>query len=181
MTEPVEQPLPIENLASATFECVFPTCGGICCRNGRPPVEPEEAARIDAHLSEVLPFLRPSARAHVERHGWLTRRVKAGLFTVAVEGGWCVFENGGCTLQQAGQLAGDPWKYKPSVCVRFPLEQSARDGAWYVRQWGHRREAWDLFCLDPAASARPAAESLAAEIAYVTGSPPAAAPSDARE
>ncbi len=164
-----ERPPPpeVENLATARFRCVFPACGGICCREGRPPVEEEERARIDLHLERILPYLRPSARAHVARHGWLTRRRKAGLRTVAVEGGWCVFENGGCALQQAGRAEGEPWRYKPSVCVRFPLEQSARDGAWYVRQWGHRRERWDLFCLNPAEDPTPAAASLAPELAYV--------------
>jgi hypothetical protein len=164
---PAPAPPPIENLAAATFKCVFPACGGICCRDGRPPVEPDEQARIEGHLPALLPLLRPSARAHVERHGWLTNRVKAGCRTIAVEGGWCVFENGGCTLQRAGASEGEPWRFKPSVCVRFPIEQSARDGAWYVRQWGHRGEAWDLFCLNPEETTTPAAESLRDEVAFV--------------
>jgi hypothetical protein len=167
MTERSPTPPDIENLATARFRCVFPVCGGICCRNGRPTVEEGERARLDANLEKLLPLLRPSAQAHIAKHGWLTNRVKGGLRTVAVEGGWCVFENGGCALQKAGMAEGEPWKYKPSVCIRFPLEQSARDGTWYVRQWGHRGEAWDLFCLNPAEDPTPAAESLKAEIAYV--------------
>jgi hypothetical protein len=92
--------------------------------------------------------------------------VKGGLRTVAVEGGWCVFENGGCALQKAGMAEGEPWKYKPAACIRFPLDRD-HDGTWYVRQKGLRGEHWDLFCLDPAADPAPAAESLAAEIAFV--------------
>jgi hypothetical protein len=36
---------------------------------------------------------------------------------------------------------------------------------WYVRQQGHAGEKWDLFCLAPSASLKPAAESLEGEIA----------------
>ena len=36
----------VENIDKAHFECVFPTCGGICCKNGRPGVEPGERERI---------------------------------------------------------------------------------------------------------------------------------------
>ena len=158
-------PLDIENLATATFKCVFPTCGGPCCKNGRPPVEPEEAKRIAEALPRILPHLREAAQAHIAKFGWLTKRIAAGCRTVAVAGGWCVFANGGCMLQQVGQLEGDKWKYKPSVCVRFPLVKT-RSGKWFVRQWGYRAEGWDLFCLNPNENATPAAESLADEIAY---------------
>jgi hypothetical protein len=48
----------------------------------------------------------------------------------------------------------------------FPLEQNAQ-GEWYVRQWGVNHEEWDLFCLNPANSARPAADSLGREIEFV--------------
>lgn len=167
MTEPGPKPPEIENLATARFRCVFPVCGGICCRNGRPTVEDAERARLDANLKKLLPHLRPGAQTHIAKHGWLTNRVKGGLRTVAVEGGWCVFENGGCALQKAGMAEGEPWKYKPSACIRFPLEQPARGGRWYVRQWGHRGEAWDLFCLNPEEDPTLAAESLRAEIGYV--------------
>jgi uncharacterized protein DUF3109 len=162
----MSDPLRIENLATARFRCVFPVCGGICCKNGRPTVDDAERGRIDGHLEEILPLLRPAARERIERSGWLTRRMKGGLRTVAVEGGWCVFENGGCCLQKAGMAAGEPWKYKPAACIRFPLDRD-HDGTWYVRQHGHRDEAWDLFCLDPAADPTPAAESLQSEIAFV--------------
>lgn len=158
-------PLAVENLDSATFKCVFPVCGGVCCKNGRPPVEPDEQARIEKHLEKFLPHVRPSARAHIEKHGWLTQRVKDGFRTIAVEGGWCVFANEGCTFQKVGMLEGTPWKYKPSACVRFPVEKT-KGGSWYIRQWGYRGEAWDLFCINPAESKVPARESLADEIVY---------------
>ena len=38
-------PLAVENLDAATFKCVFPVCGGICCKNGRPGIEPDERAK----------------------------------------------------------------------------------------------------------------------------------------
>src|SRR5258708_5403239 len=38
----------ILNLAEARFECTFGRgCDGVCCRNGRPIVYPEEGARLD--------------------------------------------------------------------------------------------------------------------------------------
>jgi len=157
--------LAVENLETATFKCVFPTCGGICCRNGRPSVEPDERARIEKNLAKILPHLRPGSREHVEKHGWLTQRMKDGHRTVAVHDGWCVFENGGCTFQKVGMLEGKPWAYKPSACIRFPLEK-ANDGTWYVRQWKHRGEAWDLFCLNPTEDPTPASESLRDEVAF---------------
>ena len=45
------KPLPVfvENEATARFECVFPTCGGICCKNGRPPVEPARRVPLQFH------------------------------------------------------------------------------------------------------------------------------------
>jgi len=157
--------LAIDNLDTATFKCVFPICGGICCKNGRPIVEPIEQTRIGASLARFLPHLRPSARRHVERFGWLTKRIKAGCRTIAVEGGWCVFANQGCVLQKVGMTEGDKWKYKPSVCIRFPLEKTQR-GRWHVRQWNYRGEGWDLFCLNPAENPTPASASLVEEIAF---------------
>lgn len=158
--------LPVVNLETARFRCVFPVCGGICCKNGRPPVEPAEAARIDASLARILPLVRPGARARIERDGWLTNRRKEGHRTIAVDGGWCVFENGGCTLQKLGMAEGEPWRLKPLACVKFPLDKT-RDGTWFVRQHGERGEAWDLFCLDPGADPTPARESLEDEMAFV--------------
>src|SRR5438132_6751694 len=158
-------PLNVENLATATFKCVFPVCGGICCKNGRPPVERDEQVKITANLRRFLPYLRDSARKHVEKKGWLTRRVKNGNRTVAVEGGWCVFANEGCVLQKVGMAEGQPWKYKPSICVSFPLEKT-RGGSWYIRQWTYRGAAWDLFCLNPKEDPTPASVSLKDEIAF---------------
>ena len=62
-----------------------------------------------------------------------------------------------------GAADGAAFRYKPTQCALFPLEPD--EGGWYVRQWGSTGEEWDLFCLNPAASTRPAAESLAGELA----------------
>ncbi len=155
----------ILNLAEARFECTYGRgCDGICCRNGRPILYPEEAVLLDQKLPQILPFLRPSARALVERQGYLSGRKKCGLPMARVQAGWCVFFNQGCVLHRIGAAEGDPFHYKPSVCSLFPLDKGAH-GEWRVRQKGFDGEIWDLFCLDPAASEKPAAESLQAEIA----------------
>jgi hypothetical protein len=156
---------PIAGLDEARFECVFPTCGGICCKQGRPPVEPAEARRIQANLDRILPLLRPEARARIERDGFLTNRVKEGNRSLGVVDGWCVFHNDGCVLHKLGASEGDWKKYKPWHCVVFPLERSPR-GGWHVRQWGVRGEAWDLFCLNPAESPKTAGATLRGEIEF---------------
>ena len=159
--------LVIANLETATFDCIFGRgCEGICCRNGRPPIYPDELQRIYAVLPALLPELRPEARSVVERSGYVSRRVKAGQPVARVVGGWCVFFNRGCTLHTLGAREGDRFRYKPAVCAFFPLAKDERD-RWYVRQSGHRGEIWDLPCLDPAASDVPAAVSLEDEIALV--------------
>lgn len=156
----------IENLGESRFECVFPVCGGICCRNGRPGIEAEEEARIREHLPKFLPHLRPEARRIAERGGWLTHRRKEGLRTLAVTGGWCVFHNEGCVLHKVGATEGEKFRYKPWRCAVFPLAKG-KDGSWYVRQWGLKGEAWDLFCLNPKESPLPGSSTLAAEIDFV--------------
>jgi hypothetical protein len=158
--------VPIENLDTGHFECVFPTCGGICCANGRPPVEAAEEARITANLAKFLPHLRPEARARIETEGYLSKRKKEGLNALAVSKGWCVFANEGCVLHKVGASEGDRWKYKPWRCIAFPLERS-KSGKWHVRQWKLKREAWDLFCLNPAESPKKAADTIASEVAFV--------------
>jgi hypothetical protein len=163
--DPAAAPVPVDNLATARFECVFPTCGGVCCKNGRPPVEGPEEQRIAANLAKFLPHLRPSARARIERAGFTTKRTKEGLPVLAVTEGWCVFANEGCVLHKVGASEGDRWKYKPWRCIAFPLERS-KTGRWHVRQWKLKGEAWDLFCLNPAESPKPARESLAAELVF---------------
>jgi len=157
--------LEVDNLATARFDCVFPTCGGVCCQNGRPPVEAGERERIGANLDKFLPHLRPTARAAIEERGFVTKRTKAGLPMLAVDGGSCVFFNEGCVLHKVGAAEGDRWKYKPWHCVVFPLTRTG-DGKWYVRQWKHRAEAWDLFCLNPRESPVKAADSLAGETEF---------------
>jgi hypothetical protein len=158
-------PLAIENAETATFDCSFGRgCDGICCRNGRPSVGPDEQKVIASVLPRVLPLLRPEARSAIERDGFTSARIKVGQPMVRVAAGWCVFFNAGCVLHTIGAEDGDSYQYKPTQCALFPLEKGD-GGAWYVRQWAENGEQWDLFCLNPANSPRPARESLAAEMA----------------
>jgi hypothetical protein len=157
--------LPVLNLAEARFECTFGRgCDGRCCRNGRPLLYADEVDRLDAALPAVLPHLSPRARRLVMRHGYVSRRRKRGRPMVRVVGGWCVFFNGGCVLHRLGALEGDRFRYKPAVCALFPLDRDLAD-QWYVRQRGYAGEIWDLPCLDPSPTTRPAAESLQDELA----------------
>ena len=103
--------LPVLNLDTATFDCTFGRgCDGVCCRNGRPPIYPDEQELLDANLSRILPALRPAARALVEAQGYLSRRVKAGLHTLRVINGWCVFFNRGCVLHRMGAAEGSTFR-----------------------------------------------------------------------
>ena len=81
-----------------------------------------------------------------------------------VLGGWCVFFHEGCVLHKVGAIEGDKYRYKPAACALFPLAKNDQ-GKWYVRQKGYEDEDWNLFCLDPASSPMPAAESLREEVA----------------
>ena len=149
--------LVVLNLAEARFDCTFGRgCEGICCRDGRPPVYPEEAAAIEAAMPTVLPRVRPEVRGTLERDGFLTRRRKAGQPMLRVARGWCIFFHRGCILHDLG--------LKPALCALFPLSKDLR-GRWYVRQKGYLREEWNLPCLDPTPDTPRAAESLGAEIA----------------
>ncbi|HYW42731.1 MAG TPA: hypothetical protein VE959_07735 [Bryobacteraceae bacterium] len=140
--------------------------------NGRPSVYPHDAARIDAILYRALPELRPEARAVVESGGYVSRRCKQGHPMMRVADGWCVFFNQGCVLHRLGaeepdpSRDPDPFRYKPWACAVFPIARDPK-GPWYIRQKGLLGEAWDLPCLDPAATTVRAAESLRAEIAMV--------------
>jgi hypothetical protein len=107
--------------------------------------------------------LRPEARRVAARKGFVGRRDRQGEIHARVVGGWCIFFNQGCTLHQAGAAEGDKYRYKPAVCSLFPLDQDEHN-RWYVRQHGQFGEEWDLFCLDPANSPRPAAETLQEEL-----------------
>jgi Fe-S-cluster containining protein len=157
--------LPVVNLATATFECIYGRgCDGICCQNGRPSVYPDEQKRIADNLKKFLPLLRPEARELVENVGHLSNRRKDGLPMLRVVKGWCVFFNQGCVLHKVGAAEGDKHRYKPAPCSLFPLARNDK-GDWYVRQHGVEGEAWDLFCLNPQTSPMPAAESLADEVA----------------
>jgi Fe-S-cluster containining protein len=156
--------LPVVNLKEATFECTFGRgCEGMCCKNGRPPVPADEAKSIQKVLNRALPLMTPVARELVEEAGFLSKRIKEGSPMLRVAEGWCVFFNKGCVLHTLGAEDGDSFKYKPSICSMFPLEPDK--GKWHIRQWGHNREDWDLFCLNPANSKVPAAQSLQTELA----------------
>jgi hypothetical protein len=155
----------IVNLAEARFECIFGRgCEGLCCREGRPLVYPEEVERLDANLERILPLVRPKARQVLEKIGYLSNRRRLGCPTVRNSEGWCVFFHHGCVLHRLGEEDGDKFLYKPSVCSLFPI-QRGDDDHWYVRQKGYRKEKWDLFCLDPHSTSTPAAKSLREEIA----------------
>jgi hypothetical protein len=156
--------LPVINLSEAKFECTFGRgCEGICCRNGRPPVYPEEADLIEENLEKFKEEMRPAAVAAVEKEGFLSERIKSGLPMLRVVEGWCIFFNQGCVLHKVGAAEGDKYRYKPAPCALFPLARDEKD-RWYVRQKGVKGEVWDLFCLDPQTPAPPAAESLGEEL-----------------
>lgn len=156
--------LPVVNLAEARFECTYGRgCEGVCCREGRPLVYAEEIALLDAHLPRIAPLLRPEARAALSRRGYLTRRRRLGERVIRTAAGWCLFFNRGCVLHRIGAAEGDRFRYKPAVCSLFPI-QRADDRRWYVRQKGYKNEKWDLFCLDPTATSKPASESLRDEM-----------------
>lgn len=158
--------LNVMNLDSARFECVYPTCGGLCCKNGRPPCTDGEAERIDGVLDRALPLMKSSARALVEKNGYRTKRMKSGSPMLAVVDEYCVFfSDVGCTLHRLGMEDGDAFMYKPWSCSTFPLDRDGK-GGWYVRQHGVEGEVWDLFCLDPNESDQPAAKGLRAELAF---------------
>lgn len=158
--------LPVLNLQGTTYECIYGRgCDGICCQNGRPPVSPEEAARLDANLHKFLPHVSEKARKTIEQDGYVSGRVKVGMPMLRVVDGWCVFFHQGCVLHKVGAAEGDKFAYKPAPCSLFPLEQDANDN-WYVRQHGYKGEQWDLFCLAPGFSNVPAAKSLKEELAF---------------
>jgi hypothetical protein len=158
-------PLPILNLTAARYECTYGRgCDGVCCREGRPLIYPEEIEKIDAILHRVLPMLRPEARAFIQSRGYLTQRRRLGQPMARHTHGWCVFFKEGCVLHKLGAAEGDKFRYKPAVCALFPIQQDEHDH-WYVRQMAYKGEKWDLFCLDPASTTVPAFESLREEIA----------------
>jgi len=158
--------LDIINLDAARYECVYPECGGICCKHPRPAVESDEQQNLAASMDKILPRLRPEAQDYLSRNPFTTLRKKDGLPTLAVVDHWCVFFNGGCTLHTLGASEGDRWKYKPWRCIAFPLDRD-QNGNWYVRQHGTNDEAWDLFCLNPAQSPKPARDTLGPEMAII--------------
>lgn len=170
--------LNVVNLQDATFDCSYGRgCDGICCQNGRPPVPADETKTIRRVLSRALPLMTERARRLVKKEGFLSNRMKDGSPMLRVIDGWCVFFNQGCILHKLGAADGEAYQYKPSVCALFPLEHD-REGTWYIRQWNFGNEDWNLFCLNPKNTNRPAAESLTAELSLAkklvkkTGSAP---------
>ena len=156
--------LPVINLTEAKFECIYGRgCDGICCQNGRPPVYEDDRQRIQRSLSRIRPLMRPEAQELLDRAGFVSRRRKVGQPMLRVVGGWCIFFNEGCVLHKLGAAEGDRYRYKPILCALFPLDRDS-SGEWHVRQKGYAGEKWDLFCLDPKASPRLAAESLEEEL-----------------
>src|ERR1700754_1712817 len=125
-------PLPVVNLADATFECVFGRgCDGVCCREGEPPVYPDEVAVIKAALPRLMPLLRTEARQLVEDGGFVGENHELGVPKLKVNDGWCVFFNRGCVLHQLGATEGASFRYKPAACALFPLQKNEND-QWYV-------------------------------------------------
>jgi Fe-S-cluster containining protein len=166
-------PVRVFNLTEARFECTFGRgCAGICCRNGRPPVYDDEAARIAGRMDALLPLMRTSAARVAVQAGFMSRRRKAGTHTLRVVDGWCVFFNTGCVLHQLGAAEAQTYRYKPFACATFPLEQHHTRG-WYVRQKGLLGEVWDLPCLDPSTGQPAAASTLGEELRLIDdgGSP----------
>ena len=160
----------VVNLKTDHFDCVYPSCGGICCMNGRPAIEAREEEAIRSNLGRFLPHLRPAARRAIERSGFLSdlaKDEKEGLPTLKVSQGWCVFFKDGCVLHQVGAAEGDRFKYKPWRCALFPLKRDQTSGAWHVRQRGERGESWDLFCLNPAESPKRADATLKDEVEHL--------------
>jgi len=157
--------LPVTNLQEAKYECIYGRgCDGICCQHGKPPVTPLDKEHIDSVLSRALPLLRPEARTAIEKKGYLSGTRKMGHPMLRTSKDWCVFFNEGCVLHKLGMEDGNSYAYKPAICALFPLEKDPEEGDWFIRQWNYRGEFWDLFCLDPKASPKPAAESMAVEI-----------------
>ena len=160
--------LDVINGATATFECIYGRgCEGICCQNGRPPVAADEAKRIDANMRKILPLLTTTQQKSVTANGYVSKRTKSGKPMLRVLGGWCVFFNEGCVLHKLGASEGDKFKYKPAPCSLFPLERDDDTNDYYIRQHGYKGEQWgELFCLNPAQTARLAVETLAEEMEF---------------
>ncbi|MBF0498815.1 MAG: DUF3109 family protein [Candidatus Riflebacteria bacterium] len=158
----------VVNLCEAKFRCCFPECGGVCCKNGRPGLDGHEIALIERNLAKFKPLMRPHAVEVLEAQGFVTGRTKENRRTMAVVDGWCIFANEGCILQKAGEADGAKWKYKPHLCVLFPISQDGDGAEWYVRQKGYRGEAWKLYCIEKTATEKtPAMKGLEDELAYL--------------
>lgn len=142
-------PLVLANADTARFECTYGRgCEGICCSNSTPPVDPAKQDIINSVLPEVLPLLRPGARALIEQSGYIDpEEVYEGNPSIRVESDWCVFFNKGCVLHKVGAERGDSTWAKPVACYLFPIDHDSQ-GRWYIRQHGVDDEQWtELPCL----------------------------------
>ena len=157
--------LPIVNLDEARFECTFGRgCDGVCCKEGRPLVYPDEVGRIAEALEKLQVEAPPRGPGGRGEEGVPQRPASPGpprpaqrrrLVPVLPRGMPPAPTRAGGRGQvpvQAGRL------------LLFPIQQDEHD-RWYIRQRGFHRETWDLFCLDPRIHPRPAAETLVEEIA----------------
>lgn len=151
----------IANLSTATFECSYGRgCPGLCCQQSEPPLFGDEEAALRRNLDRVLPHLRPLARDLIVASDFVSDELtECGEKKLRVEGTWCVFFNEGCVLQKIGVPPGEKKTIKPIACSLFPVDQNEA-GEWIVRQKGYDNETWDLFCLDPKNSDKPAAQTL---------------------
>ncbi len=96
--------LQVINLAEARYDCTYGRgCDGLCCREGRPLVYPEEIERTDANLPKFWPLLRPEARKAIEKRGYLTKRRRLGQRVMRAAGGWCVFFQSRLRFAQSGR------------------------------------------------------------------------------
>lgn len=142
-------PLVLVNADTARFECSYGRgCDGICCSNSTPPVDPEKQQVINSVVPEILPLLRPGARAMIEQMGYIDpEEVHEGNPSIRVESDWCVFFNKGCVLHKVGADRGDSTWAKPVACYLFPIDHDSQ-GRWYIRQHGVDDEQWtELPCL----------------------------------
>ncbi|SRR5579871_3319047 len=160
-------PLPMLNLAEATYECTFGRgCEGVCCQDGKPPLFLDEVKRIDANIERILPRMRPEAQRVTRKSGYLDGRSEPERPYVRTVERWCIFFNQGCVLHALGAEEGDKYRYKPRECSWFPLWHDGK-GNWYVRQHGYKGDTWELPCLNRAITKTPAAKTVQEEMEFV--------------
>ena len=110
------------------FVCDLTACKGACCieGDGGAPVTPEEVQIIEAHLDQIMPFMRPEGIAAVEATGvsYLDKDLEPA--TTLVNGAECAFvffDNSGiakCAIEKA-QREGIIDFPKPISCHLYPI------------------------------------------------------------